>query len=127
MDLNLIASWLQSAVSQHISEKLHVKVADTNCLGQAFLLQGFHFCPQDVHRNGRSSQPIDWPMDQIQIRLFDLELSKRFAEGRFRFLILIVPDLGHYVEILSANHSLTDASLDSLAYKLLILVEACSV
>ena len=66
-------------------------------------------------------------MNQIEVDLLDLQLCKRLSQRCFGVLVLIVPDLGHDVEVLSADHAFADAHLDSLAYELLVLVEACRI
>lgn len=67
------------------------------------------------------------PVHHVAVDIADLQFGKRCAQGSFRILEIIHPQLGHDEELVARHFICRDNTLDSLANDCLICVYLCTV
>jgi len=108
MEFDLIASWLDPCIAEHVPKTLDVEIRDTNTLYEALVNKCLHLSPNLVHGEVNSFVSCfltlnfyclnsDGPMNQIKIELVNLEFGEGSLASGFAIFNLIPPNFGYHV------------------------------
>lgn len=108
MELNLIASWRDLAVTQHIPKDLYIEIGSSNTSHEPFFYTSLHLCPNLVHWNfdlfisclssffgWRCGFDGDRPMNQIKVQILDSQFLKGSSTSGFDVFNFVPPNLGY--------------------------------